>query len=325
MRSRRDVITLLGAAAAWPLAARAQQPPNLLRVGVSSIQQRTTAVYVAFVQRMAELGYQEGKNFVFEFVQVPNADGYENGYQELAGRKVDILISPGPELTLKAALAVAGTLPIVMVAVDYDPFLSGYVTSLARPTGNVTGIFFQQIDLTAKRLQLVKDAFPDVKAVTVFWDRISADQWRATQSAAPALGLRLAGVEFREQPYDYERALAQVPAEHRGALIVLTSPVFAVPNRPRLPDFALRHRMVSIFSLREYVDVGGLMSYGTSFTGMFRRAAEYVDRIARGAKPADLPIEQPTKFELVINLKTAKALGITISPGVLAVADEVIE
>jgi putative ABC transport system substrate-binding protein len=323
---RREFISLLGgAAAAWTLAARAQQPPNLLRVGASSIQPRTQPAYVAFVQRMAELGYQEGKNFVLEYVQVPNADGYENGYQELAGRKVDILIASGPELSLKAALAVAGTLPIVMVAVDYDPFAGGYVTSLARPTGNVTGIFFQQIDLTAKRLQLVKDAFPDVKAVTVFWDRISADQWRAAPSAAAAAGVGGGGVEFREQPYDYERALARVPAEHRGALIVLTSPVFAVPNRPRLPDFALRHRMVSIFSLREWVDVGGLMSYGTSLTGMFRRAADYVDRIARGAKPADLPIEQPTKFELVINLKTAKALGITISPGVLALADEVIE
>jgi ABC-type uncharacterized transport system substrate-binding protein len=322
---RREFITLLGgAAAAWPLAARAQQAPAILRVGVASVQPRSTAIYVAFLQRMAELGYEEGKNFVFDYVQVPNIEGYERGYQKLAGR-VDIFFASGPEMGLKSALAAAGTQPIVMVAVDYDPLARGYVTSLARPTGNLTGIFFQQIELTAKRLQLVKEAFPEVQAVPVFWDRISADQWRAAQSAAAGLGLRLVGIEFREQPYDYERAVAQVPSEGRRVLIVLTSPVFAVPDRARLPDFALRHRLASMFSLREFVNVGGFMSYGASFTAMFRRAAEYVDRIARGAKPADLPIEQPTKFELVINLKTAKALDLAIPDKFLALADEVIE
>ena len=145
------------------------------------------------------------------------------------------------------------------------------------------------------------------------------------QNAAPTLGLRLAGVEFREQPYDYERALTQLPLEHRRVLMVLASPVFNVPDRARLTEFALRHRMASIFSLRQYVDAGGLLSYGASSTAMFRRAAEYVDRIARGAKPADLPIEQPTKFEFIANLKTARALGIEIPPTLLARADEVIE
>jgi ABC-type uncharacterized transport system substrate-binding protein len=323
---RRHFITLLGGAAVvWPLAARAQQSPAILRVGLVGVQPRTTAIYVAFLQRMAELGYEEGKNFVLDYVQVPNIEGYERGYQELAGRKVDILFASGPEIGLKSALAATGTQPIVMVAVDYDPLARGYVTSLARPPGNLTGIFFQQIELTPKRLQLVKEAFPDSQAVIVFWDRISADQWRAAQSAAPGLGLRLVGIEFREQPYDYERALAQLPSEDHRALIVLTSPVFAVPDRARLPDFALRHRLASMFSLREFVNVGGFMSYGASFTAMFRRAAEYVDRIARGAKPADLPIEQPTKFELVINLKTAKALGLNIPDRLLALADEVIE
>jgi putative tryptophan/tyrosine transport system substrate-binding protein len=322
---RREFITLLGGAAAtWPFVARAQQPPAILRVGLVGVQPRTTAIYVAFLQRMAELGYEEGKNFVFDYVQVPNIEGYERGYQKLAGR-VDIFFASGPEMGLKSALAAAGTQPIVMVAVDYDPLARGYVTSLARPTGNLTGIFFQQIELTAKRLQLVKEAFPEVQAVPVFWDRISADQWRAAQSAAAGLGLRLVGIEFREQPYDYERAVAQVPSEGRRVLIVLTSPVFAVPDRARLPDFALRHRLASMFSLREFVNVGGFMSYGASFTAMFRRAAEYVDRIARGAKPADLPIEQPTKFELVINLKTAKALDLAIPDKFLALADEVIE
>jgi ABC-type uncharacterized transport system substrate-binding protein len=322
---RKFLATLGGAAASWPLVARAQQPPAILRVGLVSVQPRTTAVYVAFLQRMAELGYEEGKNFVFDYTQVPNIEGYEHGYQELAVRNVDVFFASGPEIALKSALAAAGTHPIVMVAVDYDPLARGYVTSLARPTGNLTGIFFQQIELTAKRLQLVKEAFPDLQTVTVFWDRISADQWQAVQSAAVELGLRLVGIEFREQPYDYERAAAQLPSAGRRVVIVLTSPVFAVPDRARLPDFALRHRLASMFSLREFVNVGGLMSYGASFTAMYRRAAEYVDRIARGVKPADLPIEQPTKFELVINLKTAKVLDLVIPDKLLALADEVIE
>jgi putative tryptophan/tyrosine transport system substrate-binding protein len=323
---RRDFITLVGgAAAAWPLQARAQQPPSTLRVGLAGVQPRTTAIYVAFLQRMAELGYEEGKNFAFDYVQVPTIDGYERGYQELAGHKIDIWLASGPEIGLKSALAAAGTRPVVMAAIDYDPLARGYVTSLARPSGNLTGIFFQQIELTAKRLQLLKEAFPNLQAVTVFWDRISADQWRAAKSAAPELGLRLVGIEFREPPYDYERALAQLPSEDHRALIVLTSPLFAVPDRGRLPDFARRHRLASMFSLREYVDVGGFMSYGVSFTAMFRRVAEYVDRIARGAKPADLPIEQPTKFELVINLKTARALDIAVPDELPALADEVIE
>jgi putative tryptophan/tyrosine transport system substrate-binding protein len=328
--NRRQVILLLGGAAAWPLAARAQQGeqaqqlPRALRVGVVSFQPRTAPLYVAFEQRMTELGYEDGRNFFFDYVRIPNVDEYEAGYAELAARKIDIMIASGPEITLRAALKVAGTRPIVMVAVDYDPLARGYVTSLARPTGNVTGVFFQQIELTVKRLQLVRQAFPELQAATVFWDRISADQWQAAQGAAATLGLRLAGVEFREHPYDYERGLAQVPPDHRRLLIVLASPAFALP-RARLPDFALRRRMGSMFHIREYPEAGGLMSYGPRITDLYRRVADYVDRLARGAKPVDLPIEQPTKFELVINLKTAKALGLDLPDDLLALADEVIE
>jgi putative ABC transport system substrate-binding protein len=152
----------------------------------------------------------------------------------------------------------------------------------------------------------------------------SVDQWRVAQGAAPAVNLELAGVELRQPPYDYEGALAQVPQDHRAALIVMNSPTF-FKERERLAQFALQHRIPSMFAWREWVDAGGLISYGPSFGGIARRAADYVDRIGRGAKPAELPIEQPTKFELVINLKTAKELGLTIPPTVLARADEVIE
>ena len=164
-----------------------------------------------------------------------------------------------------------------------------------------------------------------MKAVTVLWDRVSADQWYAAERAAAARPLEVSGVEMRAQPYDYESALPQARPERGRGLMVLASPVFGVPDRKRLPDFALRRRMPSMFVTRDYTDAGGLMSYGPNFRDMGRRAAEYVDRIAKGARPADLPVEQPTKFELIINLKTAKALGLTIPPSVLGRADEVIQ
>jgi putative ABC transport system substrate-binding protein len=170
----------------------------------------------------------------------------------------------------------------------------------------------------------LKDGFPDMKAATVFWDRLSSDQWDAARDAGAKLGLRLAGVELRDPPYDFDRALAEAPEEHRKNLLVMTSPFF-FRDRARLADLALRNRAASMFSFREWVDEGGLLSYGPSFTGMYRRAAEYVDRIARGAKTTDLPIEQPTKFELIVNRKTARAIGIEVPTALLLLADEVIE
>ena len=321
---RREFIAIVGGAAALPLAAHAQQPDKVLRIGTASTQPRTVPFWRAFDQRMTELGYQEGKNYTFEYMAVPDVDSYEAGYRQIAARGLDIIIAGGPELALKSAIASAGTIPIVMVAIDYDPFARGYVRSLAKPTGNVTGLFLQQIELTAKRLQLLKSEFPDLKAVTVFWDRITADQWEAAQRAGSALGLRLSGIEFHDQPYDYEKAMAQMAPDFGRTLLVLVSPFF-FRERQRLADAALRRGLVSMFGFREWVDAGGLLSYGPTIDGMYRRTAEYVDRIARGAKPGDLPIEQPTKFELVINLKTAKAFGLTMPATLLARADEVIE
>jgi putative ABC transport system substrate-binding protein len=320
---RREFITLLGSATAFPMSVRAQSA-GMLRVGMVGGQPRSSPLYAAFLQRLAELGYQEGRNFSFEFIQAANPEEYAHGNRELITRNVGILVASGTEVALKAALAVTNTLPIVMTAIDYDPVALGYVTSLARPAGNVTGISFRQIELTTKRLQVVTEAFPDLRAATVFWDQASADQWRTAQSAAPPLGLQLFGSEFREQPYDYEQALAQAPSDHRGWLFVTTSPFF-FRDRELLGQFTLRHRIPSVFAFREWVDAGGLLSYGPSITGMYRRAAEYVDRIARGAKPSDLPVEQSTKFEFVLNLKAAKAIGIATPTALLLRADEVIE
>jgi putative ABC transport system substrate-binding protein len=215
-------------------------------------------------------------------------------------------------------------MPVVMIAVDYDPVALGYVKSLARPGGDVTGLYLQQLDLAKKRVELLTQALPNVHAATVFWDSASEDQWKATSSAAPEFGLRLADVELRDQPYDYEKALAQVPADFRGVVIFPTSPVF-FHDRQRLAEFAVQHKIATVFAFREWVDAGGLFSYGVNFPAMYRRAAEFVDMIAKGAKPADLPVEQPTKFELILNLKTAKAIGVTISSPILVRADEVIE
>jgi putative tryptophan/tyrosine transport system substrate-binding protein len=234
------------------------------------------------------------------------------------------LLAIGPEIGPKSALAATRTLPIVMIAIDYDPLARGYVTSLARPSGNVTGVVFQQIELAAKRIQLIKDGFSDRPAATMFWDQLSADQWEAARSTAGMLGLQLFGIELRELPYDYEAALRKAPLDHRGLLIVPTSPSF-FRDRARLADFALQHRLLSMFVFREWVDAGGLLCYGPSITALFARVAEFVDRIARGATPSDLPIEQPTKFEMVVNLKTAKAIGIELPTAILLRADEVIE
>jgi len=322
---RRQFITLLGGTvAAWPRVARAQRPAKMLRVGTVAGTPKSSPQWVAFERRMGELGYQEGKNFSFDFLQAASADEYEVLYRKLAAQTPDVILAIGPEIGLRSALAATRTLPIVMIAIDYDPLARGYVTSLARPSGNVTGVVFQQIELAAKRIQLIKDNFSDRPAATMFWDQLSADQWEAARSTAAMLGLQLFGIELRGSPYDYEAALGQAPLDHRGMLIVPTSPAF-FRDRVRLADFALRHRILSMFVFREWVDAGGLLCYGPSITAIFGRVAEFVDRIARGARPADLPIEQPTKFEMVVNLRTAKAIGIDLPTAILLRADEVIE
>jgi putative ABC transport system substrate-binding protein len=321
---RREFVALLGGAAAtWPLAARAQQPA-MTRVGIVTIQPRTAPIYVAFDQRLRELGYAEGQNLRLDFVNpAEQAGGNAGAVQELIRRKVDIILVLY-QPTMAAIIAAAPTMPVVMIAVDYDPLTFGYIKSLARPGRAATGLYLQQIDLARKRVELLTQALPNVHAATVFWDAASEDQWKATSGVAPEFGLRLADVQLRNQPYDYDKALAQAPSDSRSVVIFPTSPVF-YRDRQQLAQFAIRHKVATVFGLREWVDAGGLFSYGVNFPAIFRRAAEFVDLIVKGAKPGDLPVEQPTKFELVLNLKTANAIGITISPQILVRADDVIE
>jgi putative ABC transport system substrate-binding protein len=216
------------------------------------IEQCTGPLWTAFDQRLKELGYTDGENLGVEFVDLNGPiSNQSEAMRELIGRKADILIASGTEVALKSAMGATDKLPIVMIAIDYDPLALHYVASLARPGGNVTGVFFQQVELAMKRLQLMKEILPSIEAATVFWNANSVAQWEATQRAGTALGLRLAGIELKEQPYDYEAALAKAAPQYRGALVVMTSTEFFF-DRGRLANMALRDRIPTIFAFREW-------------------------------------------------------------------------
>ena len=324
-----DRRAFLAGAAALLAAPRAAEAPTLgrvVKVGIlSTINPRTTAFTEAMVQRLRELGYVEGQSFVIEF---RNAEGDVTRLPTLAAElvrlNVDIIVASGPEATLQAARKATATVPIVIAAVDFDPIARGYIASLAKPGGNVTGVFLRQIELTSKRMQFLKEALPNVMRVAVFWDTISADQWREAERTAAGAGLRLQGVELRNPPYHLTDAFRAAARGRAEAVLILMSPIF-FPQRAQVAELGLKSQLPTICGLSQYAHAGALMSYGVNLNEMFRQIALYIDKILRGAKPADLPVEQPTKFELVLNLKTAKALGLTIPPSLLLRADQVIE
>jgi putative tryptophan/tyrosine transport system substrate-binding protein len=319
---RRQFLALAGGAALAPGAARAQA--KVLRVGTANVQSRSSPQFTAFVKRMGDLGYIEGGNFIYDHVQVANIQAWEASYRDVVARGANIILASGPEASLKAARTAASNLPIVMIAVDYDPNARGHIASLARPGGNITGVYFQRTELASKHLQLVKELLAGKSGVTVFWDQASADYWNALQAAAPRYGLRLTGVELRERPYDYERALASLAPADREFLIANSSPFFFL-DQALLNAAAIGRRTGIFVGSAEAVASGGLMTYGASLTELFGLAATYVDKIAKGARPSDLPVQQPVRFQLTLNLKTANAIGLVIPPTLLAQADEVIE
>ena len=326
--TRREFITLLGgAAAAWPLEAGAQQPSKLPTIGflgtstASAQVQRTTA----FVQRLRQLGWIEGRTVAIEYRW---AEGRYERFAEIAAEfvrlKVDVIVTTAtaPVLAAKQATSV---IPIVF-AVAGDPVGSGLVASLARPGGNVTGSSLQQTDLVAKRLELLRELVPSYRRLAIMGNVGSPMivlELREVQSTARSLGLEVATLEIG-RPDDIPIAFAAALKVRADALYVCADPLVTT-NRLRIVTLAQDARLPTMFGEREYVDAGGLMSYGPNLPDLFRRAGDHVDKILRGAKPADLPVEQPTKFDLIINLKTAKALGIDVSPTLLARADEVIE
>jgi putative tryptophan/tyrosine transport system substrate-binding protein len=304
--------------------ARAQAPQKVLRVGYVTLLPRSTQ-HDAFVQRMGELGYQEGANFAFEFQHIGSLDEYPAGYRAVAQRGSDILIASGNEASLRAAAEVAGTqIPVVFFALDFDPFAKGFVTSLAHPGGNMTGVFVRQIELAKKRVELARQALPEARALWLLFDAVSRDQAEAAAEVASTVGFEPHLIEARGEPPNYAAAVAPLAESPGGALLIPASPRF-YRDRAALLALLLERRIPVVSAFPEHADVGALLSYGVTLTAVLRDMAPYVDRIARGTKPGDIPIEQPTHFDMTINLKTAKTLGLEISPILIARADEVIE
>jgi putative ABC transport system substrate-binding protein len=312
-----------------PVAAEAQQAPNVARIGYLAGTLATSPhLQEAFLQGLRDLGYVEGRNILIEY---RDAEGKLERLPALAAElvalKVDVVVASGTPAALAAKQATR-TVPIVFAGVA-DPVASGLVTTLARPGGNITGLSGQASELVGKCLELLKKAVPGVSRVAVLWQpgrlggRTDTDMLKAAEVAARALGVRVQFVEARG-PEDIDRAFSEMTRARAGALSVLPMGMF-LSERRRLVDLAAKNRLPALYPLREGVDAGGLMAYGPNFPDLYRRAATYVDKILKGAKPADLPVEQPTKFELIINLKAAKALGLTIPQSVLAQADQIIE
>jgi putative tryptophan/tyrosine transport system substrate-binding protein len=308
-------------------SAEAQQPKKVYRIGyltgssVSAITDRTEA----FRQGLRELGYVEGKDIVIEW---KSADGKVDRLPalaaELARLKVDIIVTTGATNT-RAAKEATNTIPIIM-AQDIDPVGSGFVASLARPGGNITGLSSLSVDISGKRLELLKEIIPKLSHVTILGTSTvpgTTEAFREMERAAGAFGVRLQYVDVRAAK-DIEASFRAASKERADAVLLLQSFVLN-SQRKQIVDRAIKSQLPAIYYAPEWVEDGGLMSYGVSFTALNRRAALYVDKILKGAKPADLPVEQPTKFEFIVNLKAAKQIGLTIPPNVLARADKVIK
>jgi putative ABC transport system substrate-binding protein len=322
---RRQFLRTSAALLVAPLEAVAQGPARTYRVGVLSDLPPSEA-FGAFERRLTELGYIAGTNLVFDHRR---AEGHVERLPALATELVrlqpDIIVSTGGQDSVRALKRATATIPVIFGAVEWDPIATGIVASLDRPGGNFTGLALLATELAAKRLELLREALPRATRVAVLWQRIRAEsQLKAVQEAAGSLKIQVVSLEVRNIPGDLDEAIRGALQQRAEALLVLGSPAF-YPERKRLADLALKHRLPASFQRPAYADAGGLMAFGADIDGMFRRMAEYADRILKGAKPGDLPIEQPAKFELVVNLKTARALGLTFPPALLARADRVIE
>jgi putative ABC transport system substrate-binding protein len=323
---RRDVLTLLGGAAAWPLAARAQQPGKMPTIGylggASAISQR--AWVAAFVQRLRELGWSEGRNVTIEYRW---AEGRNERFAEIVAEfvrlKVDVILAGGTEPAVAAKQATS-IIPIVFPSAG-DPIGSGLVVSLARPGGNVTGLSNLGSDLGAKRVGLLREVLPGLRRMAVMANASysgGVTEMMEIGQAARTLGLEVIPLPIRGAD---DIALAFEGLNGRAEALYVIGDSFTNTHRLRINTFALATRLPTMHPQREFVEAAGLMSYGANFPELNRRAAEYVDKILRGAKAGDIPVEQPTKFDLVVNLVTARALGLTVPPTLLGRADEVIE
>jgi ABC-type uncharacterized transport system substrate-binding protein len=325
---RREFITLLlgGAAVAWPLAARAQQSGRLIRLGFlgpSLNNPPAIEQYQAFRMQLEEHGFREGQNLTIDYQVFDDPRGPFIVAMELVRSQPDLIVTTGPESSLQAVVGASGFIPVVVIAINFDPLARGYIPSLARPNGNITGLVFQQVELAQKQVELLTQAFPDRTRLAMLFDALSG-QVDSADRAAKALNLQMQALRLENPPYDFDAAFRDAASGGAQMMLVLSSPFF-LPHRTRIVELANTHRMPSMFIVKHWAQAGGLMAYGADFQLMFRRAADYVAKILKGTKPADLPVEQATKFEFVVNLKTAKAIGIELPTAILLRADEVIE
>jgi len=310
-----------------PLAVQGQQAGKVARIGyllLAPLTEKPSAERQAFLQGLREIGYDEGRNVIMEYRSAAwNRELLSDLAAELVARNVDVILSAGPQAS-RAAQAATKTIPIVMI-VEVDPIESGLVASL-RPRTNVTGFSGNMAGLGGKRLELLREAVPQISQVSVIWNPgnpAASSEWKETQVAARTLGMKLESVEVRRAE-DFVAALPRI-ARRVPVAVVMIQETLTYTYRAILAEFTLKNRVPAIMAGQSFAEAGGLMSYGPRMSDLFHRAARQVDKILKGAKPADLPVEQPTKLELVINLKTAKALGLTIPQSVLGRADQVIQ
>jgi putative tryptophan/tyrosine transport system substrate-binding protein len=327
MNRRQFLGTLATSLLVAPLAAKAEQPVKVPQVGILFLNPLPPTVHLleAIRQGLRERGYVEGQNIAIEF---RSAEGRLDRLPDLANELVRLnvdLILTGLTPGIQAARQATSTIPIVM-GISVDPVREGFVASLARPGGNITGLSLLSPEIAGKRLQLLKEVVPKISRVAILWNAeytSSALLFRETEAAAPGVGVQLQSLELRG-PNGFERAFQAATRGRAGGLIVVDDPL-TFRHRTRIVGLEAKSRLPTMHIVREFAEAGALMAYGANIADMYRRSATYVDKILKGAKPADLPIEQPTKFELVINLKTAKALGLTIPQSLLLQADQVIE
>jgi putative ABC transport system substrate-binding protein len=322
---RRAFLTGLATVAAWPHIGQAQLRSKPHRIGFLSQQPGQSSLFSrTFIEGLRDLGYVEGQNITIEWRMTPDREQLTRWAAELAGMNLDAIVTGGGP-AVRAAKQATSTTPIVM-GYSGDPVGTGLVPSLSRPGGNLTGFSFMSPDLSAKRVEVLAEAFPTVRRLATLWnpeDPVYALELERSEKAARGLGMTLFPIAVRGAG-EFEAAFDSIVAAQADGLVVFAHSL-TLANSRRLVEMANRQAFPTMYGLREYVVEGGLIAYGPRVTDLFRRSALYVDRILKGTKPADMPVEQPTKFELAINLKTAKVLNLTIPPTLLARADEVIE
>ena len=323
MKRRAFLLSTLALAAG---SASAQPGGRVFRVAILTTagKRGETPFYVALEQRFRELGYVEGKNFALDWHSATGRlDKIPDIAAELARARPDVVLAPGSELVLRSIRGSVGATPIVMLAIDFDPIERNFIASLAKPGGNITGLYLRQAESGAKRLQLLAEVLPEARRVAVLWDHFTRDQLKSVEEPARKLDIALLSFEMRGNVYEFDAAIRSAKSQKAQAVLVLSSgamfsareKLLAAANAARLP----------LCAPLQWAEPGALIAFGASFPHMYRRAAEYVDRILKGAKPADLPVEQPDRYELIFNLKSAKSLGIKIPQSVLLRADRVIE